>query len=202
MWNQSDWPGKQLLSDRPPLLICAVTLLSCTWSHPWSSIWSEDWHVVSWLYPGRTVLRKCESISTLCFNFVCSVLVSNQCLGICGHMDLSLPDMHYSHLNKIFFILYVWDPSGAIPKWFPCNTAGTGGGDSGAYWPRTISKGERYPQILHQKSHAVWAESGMPLHSVWRSFKNSSFSLKILHLWSYCIKGQLDSMSCLKPISY
>ncbi len=101
-----------------------------------------------------------------------------------------------------FFILYVWDPSGAIPKWFPCNTAGTGGGDSGAYWPRTISKGERYPQILHQKSHAVWAESGMPLHSVWRSFKNSSFSLKILHLWGYCIKGQLDSMFCLKPISY
>ncbi len=102
MWNQSDWPGKQLLSDRPPLLICAVTLLSCTWSHPWSSIWSEDWHVVSWLYPGRTVLRKCESISTLCFNFVSSVLVSNQCLGICGHMEISLPDMHYSHLNKIF----------------------------------------------------------------------------------------------------
>jgi len=157
MWNQSDWSGQQLFPDRPSLLLCAVTLLPCTWSHSWSSIQPEDWYVVSWLHPRRALLRKCEFIASLISCTVLCLLVSNYLLVL---------SMYWRYLCRRYiilswlFCLFVWYPSGPVPKWFSRNTAGTSCGDSGAYWPSTFSKGKGYPQILHQESHALWAKSG------------------------------------------
>lgn len=55
MWNQGYWSWKQLFLVRQLKLICSVTFLPISWGHPGFAIWSENWHLVSWLHLGGTV---------------------------------------------------------------------------------------------------------------------------------------------------
>ena len=99
LWDQNYRPWQQLLPNRSFMLICAITIVSCAWSHSGTFIWSENRHMVTWLHFGWIMHRKCKYFSRVYFKYVYAA-----CSNL-GKTPIHPCDILYSPKCTVFIIL-------------------------------------------------------------------------------------------------
>lgn len=69
--------------------------------------------------------------------------------------------MSYSRKPYLYLILPIFQNAGPLSKWFSSDIARESRWNNRPYRSGNACKRERHFQILHQKSHVIWTQSGL-----------------------------------------